>query len=219
MPKLKKHTSESRSEKRERLAEQEYNDQIARAQQDQLYNQERQLVREWHSILKNRLDSDEAYARFETFLRQKDNRPDNWRTDNPEPLIAIYRHKDGKSIDPEIILHALEQEPRLSMVHLRIAKQLAFKGLWSESQLQRLRVMVLRHLSYREALVLKSRFHGWHRCFLGLARLARAITDDSFEAQVHLLVSNSGATGEMAARLIVHLEQERNMRVVRPIKG
>lgn len=211
MPKLNKRPPESRSQKRERIgSEQEQerrNEERVRIQKAQDWK-EYELLLKWLSLMKHRFDSEEAYAQFESYYRQNAGRLGSWNTPDPELLLTIFRHKDGKAIDPEIILNALEQEPRLSMLLLSIAKQLAIKELWSGSQLGRLQDILIKHLS----------FHRWHKSVRPIARLARVITDDAFEARVRLLLAYGGAREEMATRLLAQLEQERKMRVGRPRK-
>lgn len=198
--------------KKERAAaereRQKRKEELARAQQARLDEEQARIDRKWRSLWKHRLDSDEAYTNFEVFFRQRVNTVRYLRSHNPELSLTIYRYCDGKPIDLEVILTALEQERIIAPYLLLIAKQLAIKELWSGSQLGRLQDILIKHLS----------FHRWHKSVRPIARLARVITSDDFEARVRLLLAYGGAREEMATRLLAQLEQERKMRVGRPRK-
>lgn len=196
----------SRVLKRERLAAQQekhkHATELAHAQKAQAEDELVRLQQEWRMLLKLRLDSPEAYARFEAFhLEYADNFYYS-RVKNAALSLLVIHQRDGKPVDPTTVLNVIEQEPYIRALFLHIAKQLAVQGKWTDAQRQRLQELVLEH-------VLAGK---WDKSSKPFFRLARAITDDAFEARVRGLQNHRGTTGELATWVADHLEQERLMR-------
>jgi hypothetical protein len=202
MPKLKKRLPESRSEKRERLASES---ELNRRQKEQArarhavrqkqQERESQVFLEWRTLMKRRLEFEAFHRQYWDYFRFS-GMPD------AELALTVQRWKDTKPVAPEVVLEYLESQRRLSVPLARIAKQLAFRGEWSEGQRRRLQKMVLRHLEAPR----------WHANFKYLARLSRALDDETFYDEVHVRSLRSDIGGEMAIALLTHLRQERTMK-------
>lgn len=191
--------------KRERLAAQQERQkratELACAQKAQAEDELARLQKEWRMLLKQRLDSPESYTHFEAFQIEH---ADNFyysRVKNAALSLLLIHQRDGKPVDPATVLNVIEQEPYLRALFLHIAKQLAFQEKWTDAQRQRLQELVLEHVHLGK----------WDKSSKPFIRLARAITDDAFEARVSALQSHQGTTGELATWVADHLEQERLM--------
>ncbi|MGC4043863.1 MAG: hypothetical protein QM758_08645 [Armatimonas sp.] len=153
-------------------------------------------------LLKHRLDSDDAYSRFEVFHLQHADSFYYSRIRNATLSLLVIHHRDGKSVDPELVLRVIESDLSLRALFLVVAKQLALQGKWNDAQRQRLQELILEHLLVGR----------WDKSTKPFFRLARAITDKAFEDRVQLLLSYKGITGELAALVLGHIDQEHMMR-------
>lgn len=152
------------------------------------------LYHEWRYAVANRLNSDEAYARFEGIHQRYWDFFRHAGLPSTELSLALQRHYDGKPGDPQPILEALEA--RITKRLLRIAKQQAYQKAFSEQQRQRLHMLLLSCVD----------FPRWHREFTELARLARAVATPEFRAQLEARLPNAHARVFLA-----HLDQEASM--------
>jgi hypothetical protein len=195
MPKLKKRLPESRSEKRERLASEKDRKAIERA----LFRVRREkcglvlrILQDWRIAVERRLDSDEAYARFEaTHTRDWDIIRPIWL-----PSVACsleYQHLlDGKPTDPEPLLDYLSQDPPNSRKLLRQFKKLVL----TPTQTERLHTIAL-------GILAQSHWHARTREYIALLR--RFMTPELYEKV-------AGLPGEKRELLCWHLSQELSMK-------
>jgi len=153
------------------------------------------LYLEWRHAVDHRLESDAAYARFEEVHTRYWNYFRHVGLPNTELSLALQRHKDGKPVDPEPIVTALEE--RVTKRLLRLAKQLVRAGACSESQKRRLRALVLRC----------SDLPKWHREFPELARLTRALAHPELHDQLVARLPDPHAVV-----LLKHLDHEAQQR-------
>ncbi len=195
MPKLKKRLPESRSEKRERLA----SEKDRKAHERALFRVRREkcglvlrILKDWRIAVERRLDSDEAYARFDAIHRR------DWDIIRPIwlPSVAIsleYQHLlDGKPADPEPLLEYLSQDSPKSQKLLRKIKKLVLDPV----QTDRLHTIALDVLA-------QPRWHARTREYIALLR--RFMTPELFEKANEL---------PEAKQILLrrHLEQENSMR-------
>jgi hypothetical protein len=195
MPKLKKRLPESRSEKRERLASEKDRKAAERA----LFRVRREkcglvlrILQDWRIAVERRLDSDEAYARFEAIhLRDWDIIRPIWL---PDVTCSLeYQHLlDGKPTDPEPLLEYLSKDPPNSQKLLRQFKKLVL----TPTQTEQLHTIAL------EALA-KPYWHARTREYIALLR--RFMTPELYEKSVNLSKENQDL-------LCWHLNQEELMR-------
>ncbi len=195
MPKLKKRLPESRSEKRERLASEK--DRKAHERALSRVRREKcglvlRILKDWRIAVERRLDSDEAYARFEAIHRR------DWDIIRPIWLPNVecsleYQHLlDEKPTDPEPFLDYLCEDPVNSRKLLRNLKKMSL----SSTQTERIHVISLQALAKP----------GWHaRTREYIALLRRFMTPELFEKANEL---------PEAKQILLrwHLEQENSMR-------
>ena len=161
--------------------------------------QERQsaLWHTWRHAVKSRLESDEAYTRFEKIHRGYWDYFRHVGMPDTELSLAVQRWRDGRPVDSEVLVLALEERERFCAPIADMVRKLARAGLLSESQVRRVQIYVLRHAG----------FAGWHGNFRHLARLARAVLENDLAERIAELPRTS-----MTAALLAHLDQENKMR-------
>lgn len=205
--KLKKRLPESRSQKKERLASDKDRKGIEReramARREQwIAQQEKQsaLFHEWRHAVQNRLESDEAYARFETVHRGYWDYFRHAGMPDTELSLTIQRWHDGRSIDAEVLVSALVERASFSRHLASFVRKLARAGRLSENQARRVQRYVLVHAS----------FPGWHADYRHLARLARAVPESDLAERLAQLPETP-----MRDALLGHLAQEASMRAAK----
>lgn len=127
------------------------------------------LFHEWRNAVVRRLDSDEAYERFETVHRRYWNLFRHVGLPSTELSLALQRHHDGKPLDPEPLIDELEHQTHFSPLVAHLTKQLARDNALSPEQRLRVQAVIVR----------RAAFNGWHRHVRCLARLARAVSSPS----------------------------------------
>ena len=205
--KLKKRLPESRSQKKERLASDKDRKGIEReraiARREQwIAQQEKQsaLFHEWRHAVKNRLDSDDAYARFEEVHRGYWDYFRHAGMPDTELSLTIQRWRDGRSVDAEVLVSALVAQEKFSRHLASFVRKLARAGELSGNQVRRVQRFVLAHAA----------FPGWHADYRHLARLARAVPENELAARLAQLPETP-----MRAALLGHLAQEASMRAAK----
>ena len=156
------------------------------------------LFHEWRNAVLRRLDSDEAYARFEDVHRRYWDFFRHIGMPTTELSLALQRHRDGKPVNPEPLVEELENQPHFRPHVAHLLKQLAREGALSQEQQQRVGTVLLRHLT----------FPGWHRCLRDLTRLARALDHSLLDEALQNLPNTP-----QRAYLLTQLEQETQMRL------
>ena len=160
------------------------------------HDQGKVLFHEWHSAVQRRLDSDKAYTHFEEVHRRYWDLFRHIGMPSTELSLTVQRHRDGKTVDSEPLIEALESQQHFRPQIAHLVKQLLREGQLSNNQKCRVRRVLLRRLA----------FDGWHRHFCHLARLARALDSPELRQQLQALPS----TPQLAC-LLTHLEQEAKM--------
>lgn len=203
--KLRKRLPESRSQKRERLAgERERRavdrDLALKRREMWLQQQEENLDvwKTWRRAVNRRLESEEAYARFEATHRALWDFFRHVGLPAADTTIAIQRWRDGLPFEVEPIVAWVEDGPRQRDLPLW---RLLRRQRLDEGQKERLRTMALRlvDLPY------------WHRGFREGARLARVLDGDAFRAALGARRLRGGESGARAAAMLAQLEQARRM--------
>ena len=201
--KLKKRPPESRSQKRERLAadrgRREMDREQARDRREAWLAQHdkgKVLFHEWRNAVQHRLDSDAAYVNFEAVHRRYWDLFRHIGMPSTELSLALQRHRDGKSVNPEPVVEELETQVYFRPQLAHLAKQLVRENTLTDEQVARLRTVLLRRVA----------FAGWHRHFRYLVRLARALDGPELGEQLRALPQTPSI-----AHLLEHLEQEAQM--------
>ena len=202
--KLKKRLPESRSQKKERLAADRDRRTLDREQalgrrEAWLAQHDRgkALYHEWRNAILHRLDSDAAYAHFESVHRSYWDLFRHIGMPSTELSLALQRRCDGKAFSPEPLVEALETQTHFSPLVAHLIKQFARDNALSPEQCRRVQAVIVRRFV----------FVGWHRHFRHLVRLARALDSTELRQQLQSLPSTP-----QLAHLQAHLEQETRMR-------
>ena len=153
--KLKKRLPESRSQKKDRLASDKDRKGIEReramARREQwMAQQEKQsaLFHEWRHAVKTRLESDDAYARFEKIHLGYWDYFRHAGMPSAELSLAVQRWRDGRPVDPEILVSALEGRETFSRCLADFVRKLARARSLSPCQVRRVQGYVLRHAAF-----------------------------------------------------------------------
>jgi polyhydroxyalkanoate synthesis regulator phasin len=203
--KLKKRLPESRSQKKERLSadrdRRELDREQARDRREAWLAQHdrgKALYHEWRNATLHRLDSDTAYAHFESVHRSYWDLFRHIGMPSTELSLALQRHRDSKPVDPEPLVEELETQSKFRPHVAHLVKQLIREGKLSQNQKRRVGSVLVRRLAY----------DGWPRHFRALARLARAL-----DCQCPVLrqqLTQLPQTPQLT-HLLEHLEQEARM--------
>jgi hypothetical protein len=205
--KLKKRLPESRSQKKERLASDKDRKGIEReramARREQwIAQQEKQSAHfhTWRHAVNNRLESDEAYARFEEIHRGYWDYFRHVGMPDTELSLAIQRWRDGRSVDAEVLVSALVEDEYFSRHLASFVRKLARSRQLSGNQVRRVQRFVLIYAEYP----------GWHADYRHLARLARAVPENDLAERLAQLPETP-----MRDALLGHLAQEASMRAAK----
>ena len=204
--KLKKRLPESRSQKKERLASDKDRKGVEReralARREQwIAQQEKQsaLFHEWRHAVQNRLESDDAYARFESVHRGYWDYFRHAGMPSAELSLAIQKWRDARPVEPEVLVSALVESEKFSRHVADLVRKLARAGQLSHNQVRCVQRFVLHH----------ARFPGWHTDYRHLARLARSVPENNLAERLAELPRTP-----MTAALLTHLAQEERMRTL-----
>lgn len=156
------------------------------------------LFHEWRSAVSRRLDSDDAYARFEKVHQRYWDFFRHIGMPSTELSLALQRHRDGKPVNPEPLVEELEHQPHFHPRIAHVLKQLARTGALSHEQERRVVRVLLHHLA----------FPGWHRNLRDLTRLACALDPTLLHEALQNLPDSPPR-----AYLLRQLEQDAKMRL------
>lgn len=201
--KLKKRLPESRSQKKERLAADRDRRALDRAQaRDRReawlaeHDRSRALYHEWRSAVVHRLDSEEAYQRFEEIHRCYWDLFRHIGLPSTEVSLALQRHKDARPADPEPLVEALESAPHFPTHIAHALKQQLRAGELTPGQKARVRAVVVHHCG----------FIGWHKSLRALVRLARVLDGPELRTALAALPQTPALL-----HVLAHLDQEHKM--------